>query len=119
LEINFNVLEGEVLTKVEETTDVSGDVLIFHTQSGNRYRMKHHQECCEQVWLEDKNGKFDDIVGDRILSAYKAEHQSVNDGCCTWTFFIIATIKHVLTLRWIGESNGYYSEDVEFEEITD
>lgn len=36
-----------------------------------------------------------------------------------WTFYEIRTIWASCTIRWLGESNGYYSVDVSFERIID
>jgi hypothetical protein len=113
-------LIGKTLTSVEKTDDE----LIFVCDDGERYRMFHNQDCCESVTLDDVTGDLDDLIGSPIL---RAEETSSNtnpegvtkeyQGSFTWTFYKLATVKSWVDLRWYGESNGCYSESVDFEEI--
>lgn len=85
--------------------------------------MYHDQDCCESVYVEDIIGDLQDLVGSPILMAEevsnideeklpKREAESY-----TWTFYKFATLKGYVTIRWYGESNGYYSESVGFYRI--
>lgn len=89
------------------------DAIIFNFTDGDVFKMYHEQNCCESVFLEDITGDLDFLVGEKIL---KAEETSNSDeiefGRETWTFYHISTFKDTVSLRWYGQSNGYYSEDV-------
>jgi hypothetical protein len=115
---NVDVLKGKTLSSI--SGDVGGDEIVFVTVDGERYRMFHDQDCCENVSLEDIVGDLQDLVGSAILIAEEVNGESPigfdesNYESCTWTFYKFATIKGYVDLRWFGTSNGYYSEGVSF-----
>jgi hypothetical protein len=86
--------------------------------------MSHRQDCCESVSLYDvAGGELSDLAGQTVLDAFKTTNRDSDMGVATdfsftWTFYTIRTNTHTLTLRWLGESNGYYSEDVDFELVS-
>lgn len=78
--------------------------------------MKHYQDCCESVLVEDVVGDPDDLIGARILEVRESSKHEESGYCSTtWTFYHIITDKADITIRWIGTSNGYYSESVSCE----
>jgi hypothetical protein len=120
--VYFNVLTGKTLTQVEYMEKGSERVL-FYCKDGERYIMYHVQDCCERVWLEDIEGDEQDLLNTPILLAEKVvtygdgNQLGMYDDSYTWTFYKLSTIKGSVTMRWYGASNGYYSEDVSFEEF--
>ena len=112
--VAFDVLEGQTITKIENKDDAE---LIFTTAEGNQYLMYHQQDCCEDVWLDDSDG-LDDIIGQVVRRATESsqdiEFEDDSYGTGTWTFYSIITDKSIANLVWRGESNGYYSESVDF-----
>jgi hypothetical protein len=106
-------------TFVEVTGSVGDREMIFVTEDGQRFMFAHSQDCCEHVSIEDICGDLQDLVGEPLLRAEESEglgpvefneedHESV-----TWTFYKFATRKGYVDVRWLGESNGYYSEGVD------
>jgi len=116
----FSELLGKTLFKIDKTDDE----ILFHCEDGTTYRMYHDQDCCESVTVEDVCGEFEDLIGTPILDAREETSNTNPDGIkkeyqdsFTWTFYILRTLKGSVTIRWYGESNGYYSESVDFEKV--
>jgi hypothetical protein len=110
--IDFKELEGETFIHIENKEDE----IIFHTADKQSIRMYHEQDCCESVTIEDICGDLDDLLNSPIVWADESENNDENaDESATWTFYRLGTNQGSVTIRWYGESNGYYSESVNLE----
>ena len=118
--MDIRVLEGLTIDAIYGM-DKGYAEITFRTTDGREFRMTHEQECCESVTLEDVIGDPNDLIGSPILRAEARTQAGDTDDyseSSTWTFYELATIQGSVTLRWFGVSNGYYSESVDFYEIT-
>ena len=116
---DVTTLIGKTLTKIEQR---GNDELYFYCSDGITYRMYHEQDCCVCVVIEDISGDLNDLLESPILMADEVSNLNEPakdkwDESFTWTYYKFATLKGYVTIRWYGESNGYYSESVDFEEV--
>lgn len=108
-------LVGEVIKSIEGL-EVDSEEVYIKTESGLTFKFYHEQDCCEHAYLNDF--ELDDNLEDAlVVSAEEVEGEGViddeTDVSTTWTFYKIETNKGGLFMRWLGESNGYYSEAVD------
>ena len=113
-------LKGKTLTEIRGL-EAGKDEVTFVCSDGSEFFMYHSQNCCESVNIEDVVGDVNDLLNSEILIAEERTSDKNPDGitkeyqdCFTWTFYELATNKGSVTIRWYGESNGYYSESVDF-----
>ena len=122
-EVKFSDLQGKTLKSIKVSDDK--ERVEIECDDGKKFVMQHHQDCCESVAVEDVIGDLADLIGTPILLAEEAVSDKDPEGyntkdsyrdSFTWTFYKLRTIKGSVDIRWLGESNGYYSESVYFEE---
>lgn len=110
--IEFTDLVGKTLANIENVQDQE---LILTLTDGTKYKFYHEQDCCEHVEIDDVCGDLNDLLNTPLLLAEEATDDGETDwGTYTWTFYKFATIKGDVTVKWYGQSNGYYSESVNF-----
>lgn len=122
-DVEIKTLVGKTLIKI--VGKKGDDTITFDAADGSEFVMYHRQDCCESVSVEDICGNPDDLVGTPILSAEESSSDQNPEGVVseytpesqTWTFYRIATVKGSVVIRWLGTSNGYYSEGVTFAQI--
>lgn len=121
--ISFDSLVGKTIQKIE-ILNHNGTVRI--TTDDGEYLMEHDQDCCECVEVQDADSyDFESVCGTPVLLAEETTLDAIpgrpdkgevyDSG--TWTFYKIETVKGSLNIRWLGESNGYYSERVDFRKV--
>ena len=121
--IPFETLQGKVLKEVHINHFFGrcggrGNTIDFVTADGETYMLYSYEAGYGndvRVWVEDMCGDVSAILGEPILLAECVTQKSLS----TWTFYKLATNRGYLTIRWCGESNGYYSEEVNFERVED
>lgn len=110
--VNVSDMLGKTFSRVvadEDTVTLENDEV--------RYVLYHSTDCCESVVVEDIIGDLEDLVGWPMLIA-REDHDAdgpelPNEESYTWTFYNFATFKGYVTIRFLGTSNGYYSEEVD------
>lgn len=113
----FSDLLGKTITKFH----VKDERITISTTDGDEYLMYHLQDCCENVTIDAIEGDVSDLLGSPITLAEESSSTDKYFGkpeydgeSWTWTFYRLATVKGYVNIRWLGESNGYYSEGVDF-----
>ncbi len=132
MDCSVEVMKGLTLEKItgmeEEKTGTGESRVVFLTTCGREFLMWHQQDCCESVFICDVAGDPADLIGSPLLMSeevsdpdYETSNTDLTEpyssGSYTWTFYKFGTQKGYVTLRWLGTSSGYYSEEVSFEEV--
>lgn len=119
---NISQLIGKTLSAVRQN---GRDSIDFESDTGERWQMRYEPDCCASCDIEDVVGDLDDLVGSPIVMAEVSTNSDVpkesayTPDSFTWTFYRFATAKGYVTVRWYGESNGYYSETASFRRVGD
>lgn len=125
---NFEDLIGKTITNIwfkngKDPVKICDEIHLV-TEDGWLVRLYHKQDCCENVYLLETVGEIDNILHSPIIYVNEIINPPLDDvmksftnsdTSSTWTFYLIETKKGSVVLKWLGSSNGYYDESVQFE----
>ena len=122
--VNESEMVGETVDFVD--VDETKNQIVITTQSGRQFRIYHDQDCCEQVEIvesQDGDGQLVTLIGKKIEGVEVELEEDVDpppfEDCDSWTRTKISfrTNSETVISRWIGTSNGYYSESITINEL--
>ncbi len=118
-------LKGKLIVSI--TGKPGDDEVILECLDGSQYRMFHDQDCCESVSLFSITG---DCTGFPLTTARERVSKDppsdlskediialVLNESYTWTTYTLGHKRGTCVIRWLGTSNGYYSEHVQIDQI--
>lgn len=122
--VDLDRLKGEIVSHVD--VDKTKSEILITMQSGKQYMIFHEPDCCETVEIDrsqDGDGDIVSLIGKRIESVSLDEESQKDpppsEYSESWTRARVTfrTNSETVVSRWIGESNGYYSESITIAEI--
>ena len=119
---NFFELKGQIVKEITGLEKDSPEVHIVTNQT--TYKLYHEQCCCEDVRIVKVISNVNELIGEVIFAE---EDAGANDPdwyteydrlySHTWTKYVLKTKNASLEFWFLGESNGYYNENVSIEKI--
>lgn len=104
------------LVPVRIVHDEDDESICFFFGDGTSVEFYHEQDCCEQVYIADVNGNWNDLIGTPLLVVeHRSEDMSKDEEwgeLIEWNFYCFRSIKGSVDVRWEGSSNGYYGVGV-------
>ena len=109
---------GKLVGRTIKSFRKTEDSLDFILEE-DAFRFYHTQDCCESVRIYDITGDLNNLVDCPIVEAteevsgvWPDDVSGYNPDSFTWTTYTFRTRDHMVVVRWLGESNGYYGEGV-------
>jgi hypothetical protein len=109
-------MHGQTFIKVTAT-----DTELHFVSENETYVFGHIQDCCEIVYIEEIIGDLTDLEKFPLVICREDSQSGIQQlgfESLTYTFYNFATLKGYVTVRFLGSSNGYYSEEVDIWKVT-
>jgi len=111
--------------RVVKYVDIDKEEMKITCEDNSVFTFYHEQDCCEFVHIVDTVGEPMSLKGWKLLLVDMEVSQELDvdneqgshDDSCTTTVVKFVTDENTVSVKWIGESNGYYSESVDLKQF--
>jgi hypothetical protein len=102
---------------VGDLEDLIGSPIVYAEEVSNRAREARLDRLSSEHTFRDSDlaAQIEEIERG-LADDPSVQETPVDSESYTWTFYRFATAKGHVTVRWLGTSNGYYSECVSYRE---
>lgn len=110
--VPLQTLIGRRIASIEGL-EAGSESVVIKCEDGTEFAFAHQQDCCESVDLHEFDGTAGGLITAVEESTNNDNKPSEYTDSHTWTFYSLHTERGTLHMRWLGESNGYYGEEVD------
>lgn len=103
--VGIEDLKGKVIESI--VCDKDGQFINFKTEDGYQYSMKHIQDENEICYIDDIDGKLENLIFKEVVDCECRKESNAN-----YTDFKIDVDNAYATIEWYSSGESYYNKDI-------
>ena len=107
--VGIEDLKGKVIESI--VCDKDGQFINFKTEDGYQYSMKHIQDENEICYIDDIDGKLENLIFKEVVDCECRKESNANNEVL-YTDFKIEVDNAYATIEWYLSGESYYNKDI-------
>ena len=107
--VGIEDLKGKVIESI--VCDTDGQFINFKTEDGYKYCMKHIQDENEICYIDNIDGKLENLIFKEVVNCECRKESNVNNEVL-YTDFIIEVDNSYARIEWYSSGESYYNKDI-------
>ena len=107
--VGLEDLKGKVIESI--VCDVNGQFINFKTEDGYKYSIKHIQDENETCYIDNIDGKLENLIFKEVVDCECRKESSVNKEVL-YTDFKIEVDNAYAIIKWYSSGESYYNKDI-------
>ena len=107
--VGIEDLKGKVIESI--VCDKDGQFINFKTEDGYQYSMKHIQDENEICYIDNIDGKLENLIFKEVVDCEYRKDSTVNNEVL-YTDFKIEVDNAYVTIKWYSSGESYYNKEI-------